>query len=497
MNVMGQNFSNADLEGNIGMSTAPPNWFTVSSSDPVCQAYSNMAATPDVTGLQGPVSAIGINGIPYSGNAFVSGLISGIPGAYHQEGIRQTINGLTPGKPYTITFFQTVVKQSNQLDSSGSWGVYIDNQLLDISIPSSSSLPFDNPSLTWEERSIAFIPTSTVHSIKFLPMDDDPSQLVPFESLRMGIDNINLAPDSSHIYHDTICYGDLATIWAEGATQYHWTPLNDASNVLSNDSILHVSPDSTSYYLCITDLDTNLATVTVLFPPTLDLGEDHHICQGDSTLIHPDVQDADAHQWSDGTSGFDLETNENGQIWMIAENVCGTAKDSLWIHWDSLEFHDFGFDSVSCSYQSIELNAFFPNAWYEWNQGSFEPSIIAENPGDYWVEVGNACGSKIHEFHIEFHHCELTIQFPNVFTPDNDGVNDHFIPIKSEHLKEYHLFILNRWGEVIFESHNISNGWDGTIKGDDASESVYFYKADYTSFDGNNNSIQGSLTLMR
>lgn len=497
LNAIGQNFSNADLEGNMGMSATPPDWFVVSSSDPVCQAYNNMAATPDVTGLQGPVPSLGITGAPYSGNSFVSGLISGIPGAHHQEGIRQTVNGLTPGKQYTISFYQAVVKQNNQLDPSGSWGVYVDNQLLEISIPSTSNLAFDDPSLLWEERSIPFIPTNSVHSIKFLPMDDDPSQLVPNESLRMGIDHLSLTLDSSHVYHDTICFGDLATIWSEGASQYHWIPLNDTGNVLGYDSILHVSPDSTSHYLCITNLDTNLATVTVLFPPTLELGEDHFICSGQSTVIHPDVYNAEAHHWSDGSSGYDLETTQNGQVWMIAENTCGTVQDSLWIHWDSLEYHDFGFDSVGCSYQKISLNAYFPHAWYEWSQGSFESSIIAEQSGDYWVEVGNACGSKIHEFRIDYQHCEILVEMPNVFTPDNDGINDHFVPIQLEHFKEYHLFILNRWGEVIFESFNINDGWDGKIKGQDANESVYFYKVDYTSFDGNNNSIQGSLTLVR
>ncbi|XOV68559.1 MAG: gliding motility-associated C-terminal domain-containing protein [Fluviicola sp.] len=498
LNVMGQNFSNADLEGNVGMSATPPDWYAVSSSDPVCQAYNNMVATPDITGSQGPVTAIGLVGVPHSGNSFVSGLISGLPGAHHQEGIRQTVHGLTPGKPYTISFYQTVVKQNNQLDNSGSWGVYADNQLIQVTQPSQSSLAFDDPSLIWEERNISFTPTHTVHSFKFLPMDDDPSQAVPMESLRMGIDNITLTPDSSHVYHDTICYGELATIWAEGASQYHWISYNDPGNVLGYDSILQVSPDSTSHYWCITNLDTNLVTVTVLFPPTLDLGPDHKICMGDATIIHPDVHHANTHLWSDGSNGYDLETDQDGLVWMIAENNCGVARDSVLIAYDSLEFHDFGFDTMICTYETVELSAYYPNASYSWNQGSTEPSILAEHAGDYWVKVENECGAFMHEFHVEFDpECEILIEMPNVFTPDNDGVNDFFVPVQHEHLQSYHLFVLNRWGEIIFESVDINLGWDGTIQGENANESVYFYKVDYSDFHSENNSVQGSFTLVR
>lgn len=497
LNAMGQNFNNADLEGNVGMSSTPPDWFSVSSSDPVCQAYNNIAATPDITGLQGPVPLIGVSGAPHSGNTFVSGLLSGTPGAHHQEGIRQTLTGLTPGKPYTITFFQTVVKQDNHLDNSGSWGVYADNQLLGISAPSSSALNFDDPTLIWDERSISFIPTNTIHSIKFLPKDDDPSQVVPLESLRMGIDHITLTPDSSHVYHDTICYGDLATIWASGANQYHWIPLNDPNNALGYDSVLYVSPDSTSHYYCITNLDTNLVTVTVLHSPTLELGPDHFVCPGDSTLIYPDVQNADAHHWSDGSSGYDLETDQNGLVWMIAENTCGSARDSLWIHWDSLQNVDLGLDTSICSNESLQLDVFYPEATYEWNHGSLEPSVLIESSGDYWVEISNHCGTKVHEFHIEQYPCNVSINMGNVFTPNNDGVNDFFVPINYKHVQEYRLLILNRWGTVIFESTDIEIGWDGTIHGEDASESVYFWKVDYAGVDENNNTIQGSLTLVR
>lgn len=86
-------------------------------------------------------------------------------------------------------------------------------------------------------------------------------------------------------------------------------------------------------------------------------------------------------------------------------------------------------------------------------------------------------------------------KIPNVFTPNNDGENDLFY-ITSYGLKDYDLLILNRWGNVVFESSDPKNGWDGTINGKECTEGVYFYKLTARQ---NNNDIKkhGFLTLVR
>ncbi len=493
----GQNFTNADLEGTVGMSTTPAGWFAVSFSDTVCQAYNNAAATPDVTGEIGPVPAIGISGTPFSGATFVSGLISGDVGTHHHEGIRQTVTGFTPGKPYTIHFYQAVVKQNNQLDSSGSWSIYVDNEFAGTSLPSSSPLVFDAQGLQWEERSIGFTATQSNHCFKFLPCDDDPSQIVPQESLRMGIDYINIIPDSSHIFHDTICAGEMATIWAEGANQYQWVPLNDTNFVLSLDSVLHISPDSTSHYLCINNLDTSLATVTVLYPPTVNLGTDHYLCAGDTATIQPDVHHADSHLWDDDSNGTNMITNLGGVHWMIAQNTCGTAVDSVGIHLDSIQLVDLSFDSIACKHEPITLSPHYPNAQYLWENGSEAQELTAETSGTYYLDISNHCGSSSHAFTVDYEECYATIQMPNVFSPQGDGMNDTFRPITIENIIDFEMLIFNRWGEVVFQSNNKANGWNGEIHNQPASEGTYFWKVVYSTPQGDNNEAQGSLSLVR
>jgi gliding motility-associated-like protein/uncharacterized repeat protein (TIGR01451 family) len=71
--------------------------------------------------------------------------------------------------------------------------------------------------------------------------------------------------------------------------------------------------------------------------------------------------------------------------------------------------------------------------------------------------------------------CFLTA--PTAFTPDNDNMNDVFYIINTcaETLITFELTIYNRWGELIYSSNNISEGWDGKVAGKNAELDVYIY----------------------
>ena len=197
--MYGQNFQNGDLEGTVTSSTSviPNNWQYVPDTDPVCYAAIPANATPDLTGVNGPDVSNGINGNPYSGGSFVSGLHATNGSYYWHEGIMQTVYGFVAGHSYSISFFQTVVKQSNCLDTSGSWMVYMGNTLLGITASTISALPYGSTNLVWELRAVNFIaPSAGPVTFKFLPWDDDSvhtsSAADPNGGLRMGIDNINI-----------------------------------------------------------------------------------------------------------------------------------------------------------------------------------------------------------------------------------------------------------------------------------------------------------------
>ena len=73
----------------------------------------------------------------------------------------------------------------------------------------------------------------------------------------------------------------------------------------------------------------------------------------------------------------------------------------------------------------------------------------------------------------------INLSIPNVFTPNGDNKNDYFT-IKTDNTPEnYTILIKNRWGRKVFEAHDITNNWDGTVHSEYCSEGIYYYIIQY------------------
>lgn len=91
---------------------------------------------------------------------------------------------------------------------------------------------------------------------------------------------------------------------------------------------------------------------------------------------------------------------------------------------------------------------------------------------------------------------EVRLIFPQAFTPNNDGINDIFTGFGT-HLTSYKLTIFNRWGEQIFTSNSIRQGWDGRYNNGDAPEGVYVYVASAVDETGKKIQMKGTFQLIR
>ncbi|MFO7827053.1 MAG: gliding motility-associated C-terminal domain-containing protein [Bacteroidales bacterium] len=72
-------------------------------------------------------------------------------------------------------------------------------------------------------------------------------------------------------------------------------------------------------------------------------------------------------------------------------------------------------------------------------------------------------------------------ELPNVFTPNNDGINDVYIAKNPlDYVKKVHMRIFNRWGELIYETRDPLINWDGSVKNSSkkVSTGVYYYICD-------------------
>jgi len=85
---------------------------------------------------------------------------------------------------------------------------------------------------------------------------------------------------------------------------------------------------------------------------------------------------------------------------------------------------------------------------------------------------------------------------PNVFTPNGDGRNDVLL-VYGNYVASIQFRIFNQWGQLIFISDNISNGWNGIYKGQQQSVGVYAYTLKVVLQDGSIINKKGSINLIR
>ncbi|MES2589140.1 MAG: gliding motility-associated C-terminal domain-containing protein [Bacteroidota bacterium] len=144
-----------------------------------------------------------------------------------------------------------------------------------------------------------------------------------------------------------------------------------------------------------------------------------------------------------------------------------------------------------------------PTYTYLWSTSANDTLDILSNllVGTYKVTVtdANGCQETISvsvEQPSELEGC-VSLEMPNVFTPSSDGLNNFYIPAKAFNIKDYHILIINRWGELVYEGNEFIQGWDGNIKGKEASKGVYFWTVEFTDNYGESGKLQGNLMLVR
>lgn len=138
-------------------------------------------------------------------------------------------------------------------------------------------------------------------------------------------------------------------------------------------------------------------------------------------------------------------------------------------------------------------------ATYLWSTGDTTATIQARHPGTYKLTVSTTpLGCTNSEEVIVSKDCHIDI--PNAFTPNEDGANDYFFPrqLLSKKLERFHMKIVNRWGQVVFQTSNTDGrGWDGRFQGDPQPAGVYIYQINLTLHPGKEEQYMGNLTLLR
>mgnify|MGYP001024871312 CR=1 FL=1 len=131
---------------------------------------------------------------------------------------------------------------------------------------------------------------------------------------------------------------------------------------------------------------------------------------------------------------------------------------------------------------------------------NFHYQFPNEDSGTYFVKqfVSNNYGcadTTAMRVKVEF---ETTFFVPTGFSPNGDGLNDFFGPVGfGFEEREFHMQIFNRWGELVYETTDITAPWDGTINGVLADAETYAWTIYYSTKSGLRQIERGQVNLIR
>ena len=139
---------------------------------------------------------------------------------------------------------------------------------------------------------------------------------------------------------------------------------------------------------------------------------------------------------------------------------------------------------------------------YSWTPaGSNNQYLDVDQEGYYIATVTDFnCCSNSDTVEIKY----ASLSYPNAFKPTSNISDNKTFKVLGDisAISKYQFRIFNRWGQLIFETDNPQNGWDGTQDGEYAPMGTYIYTSVFTSFESGiqsaiNITNTGTVTLIR
>jgi gliding motility-associated-like protein len=279
---------------------------------------------------------------------------------------------------------------------------------------------------------------------------------------------VNLGPDT------TVCGGNPFTLDAgNNGVSYQWS-----SGATS--TTISVSTSGTYSVLVTNALGcTSSDVINVQFQPAVQvsLGNDIVDCQGNPITLTA-TGNATNYVWSTGATGSSIVVAAGGQYWVTGNTNGCFDDDTINVIFESFTVN-LGPDVITCDTSLVLLAGVTANS-YQWSTGETTASITVTTSGTYFLTASsvNCTGTDMVDV-LFFDGSNDVISFPNVMTPNGDGVNDYLTPLLPVS-NEVTLQVYDRWGNLVYYEFSASPSWNGKSQdGQDVSEGVYYWVAHY------------------
>tara|TARA_B100000524_G_scaffold86175_1_gene39921 strand:- start:3705 stop:7760 length:4056 start_codon:yes stop_codon:yes gene_type:complete len=255
-------------------------------------------------------------------------------------------------------------------------------------------------------------------------------------------------PEIALIAEDSICLYDFSEVAVENLTpaigfNYVWQP--DSIITSDNQELIQVQPLTSQYVYVTATSPENCIVEDSIFINVTDIdstlviasSSEYAVPEGATVTLFGSPSGLPFYQWSP-VDGLSAPTNQQTNA-VINEDIIYTLSVS---------------DGICTRDDTVEIKVY---------------EIICEDP---YVFV------------------------PNAFSPNGDNYND-VLYVRGLYIEKVIFRVFNRWGEMVFESNDVSVGWDGMFRNQLLQPDVYDFYLDVTCVGGLTSIVKGNVTLMR
>lgn len=326
---------------------------------------------------------------------------------------------------------------------------------------------------------------------------------------------VNQFPDIIPFRDTTLCLGDslLLTINPNPQAFSTWGWLSGSGLADTSASTIVLSGERDRDYILRLQATTgcviyDTVSVKVKVTVTASAGADKLACKQTPLVLN--ASGGSRYLWSTGatTSSITVNVTSSGFAWVVAYNgACRSLPDTV----------NFELDTIKADFTWVPDTVFAPGtarflpqgngiytAFWDLDSTGFRlPGDTArrfyENPGLFparLVLVNPVTGCRDTSAWRYVPVQPVAGVLPNVFTPNNDGLNDVF-SLLGLNMQSATMTIYSRWGELVFETDRLDLGWDGRHKGRPAPPENYLYFVKAIGRNGLPYEWQGMVTLVR
>ncbi len=262
-------------------------------------------------------------------------------------------------------------------------------------------------------------------------------------------------------------------------------------------------------------VDYHVGEVIIFKEVYFSLETSKNACQGDTIILQPSLWSSNgqvSYNWTlpdssvQNTETLEINNVTTGQSGTYSLIVTDTAGCSFQSSVDVTVFEtplpEFANSDTIFADNPFDLDAGADFLSYLWSTGDTTQFIWVDTSGWYSVALksNQGCIGKDSSYVLFISPPEIIkVYFPNAFTPNGDGLNDEFKVVTSAtNISLFSLSIFNRWGALVYQTDDITQGWDGTYNGTACQSGSYVFKVTYnTSPGGASETKMGTVMLVK